>query len=171
MLATAQQRVPTNRSQTNLIRLPFDHFVFLSLTRLNAVQVTLSTFILVGLLARESRQNSIQNKTVLCDNISQRVEVCAKPIMDLLYGTLEVWPSSEKDVEDNCATVSGHLCGLSSGELSDESRLWRERKQANSTDRSSNSSHPANLVWRNRALHQGFRQKVCQRPPENNHIE
>lgn len=41
------------------------------------------------------------------NDVSKRVEICAKPLMDLLQGTVEKWPRSEEDAMKLCESYAG----------------------------------------------------------------
>lgn len=70
--------------------------------------------VLTALLAVSSAQNSRQNPTkqganITCgteDDLALRVQICAKPLMDILEGTIEKWPRNEQDAGDLCNSVS-----------------------------------------------------------------
>lgn len=40
------------------------------------------------------------------DDLAQRIEICAKPVLDLVQGTLEKWPKNINDARDLCVSVS-----------------------------------------------------------------
>lgn len=45
-------------------------------------------------------------------DLSARVEICAKPLMDLLQGRVEKWPRVENDINDLCQSVSNEKLQL-----------------------------------------------------------
>lgn len=40
------------------------------------------------------------------DDLAHRIEVCAKPLLDLIQGTAQFWPKSVPDVKNLCERVS-----------------------------------------------------------------
>lgn len=45
------------------------------------------------------------NETYVCsdlDDLAERVEICAKPLMDILSGNIEKWPKTIREMSDLC---------------------------------------------------------------------
>lgn len=43
------------------------------------------------------------------DDLAERIEICAKPWMDMIQGTIEKWPRNTNDVKELCLTVSNNI--------------------------------------------------------------
>lgn len=56
----------------------------------------------------QSTKQKSQNDTACGTlyDLAHKVEVCAKPLMDILQGTIEKWPTNEKETSDLCSSVS-----------------------------------------------------------------
>lgn len=50
----------------------------------------------------DSFDNKNCNKT---DVLASQIDVCTKPLMDLIEGTLDEWPHTEDEMEDLCKKV------------------------------------------------------------------
>ena len=56
--------------------------------------------------ARLQKQPQFEGTCGNSDDLAKRVEVCAKPLMDLLQGTIEKWPRTNEDAKGLCDSVS-----------------------------------------------------------------
>lgn len=75
----------------------------------------LTAILIDASLAQNTRQNPQEPKlgskqgNLTCgttDDLAMQVQTCAKPLMDILEGTIEKWPRNEKDAADLCNSVS-----------------------------------------------------------------
>lgn len=41
-----------------------------------------------------------------CENLPKLVEVCGKPLLDIIQGQMEKWPVNEKETQELCDSVS-----------------------------------------------------------------
>lgn len=53
------------------------------------------------------KQQKSANGTVDCEkDLSNAIDKCSRPLMDIIEGRLESWPANEKDAIDLCNSVS-----------------------------------------------------------------
>ena len=76
--------------------------------RSESILIALVAFIvLVPLTEQQKDESELANiKCGTSNELADRIEVCAKPLLELVQGTTDVWPRNNADLVNLCEDVS-----------------------------------------------------------------